>query len=50
VNSLIFGSDLPHPEGLPDPVTYVNQISELSPADQQRIMSTNLAEFLGIVA
>jgi predicted TIM-barrel fold metal-dependent hydrolase len=49
-DSLVFGSDFPHPEGLPDPVTYVNQLRDLPEADQQKIMSTNLAEFLGIAA
>jgi predicted TIM-barrel fold metal-dependent hydrolase len=47
---LVFGSDFPHPEGLPDPVTYVNQLQSLSDEDQQKIMSTNLANFLGIAA
>jgi predicted TIM-barrel fold metal-dependent hydrolase len=49
-DSLVFGSDFPHPEGLPDPVTYVDQLRDLPDADQQKIMSTNLAEFLGIAA
>ncbi|MGE0881095.1 MAG: amidohydrolase family protein [Acidimicrobiia bacterium] len=48
VDNLVFGSDFPHPEGLPDPVTYVNQLTDLSEADQRKIMSTNLANFLGI--
>jgi predicted TIM-barrel fold metal-dependent hydrolase len=47
---LVFGSDFPHPEGLPDPVTYVNQLHDLSDEDQQKIMSTNLAGFLGLAA
>ena len=47
-DTLVFGSDFPHPEGLPDPVTYVNELHELSEDDQRKIMSTNLAEFLGI--
>jgi predicted TIM-barrel fold metal-dependent hydrolase len=47
---LVFGSDFPHPEGLPDPVTYVNQLHDLSDDDQQKIMSTNLAEFLHLPA
>jgi predicted TIM-barrel fold metal-dependent hydrolase len=47
---LVFGSDFPHPEGLPDPVTYVNQLHDLSDEDQQKIMSTNLAEFLHLPA
>jgi predicted TIM-barrel fold metal-dependent hydrolase len=47
-DQLVFGSDFPHPEGLPDPVTYVNQLQDLSVDDQQKIMSTNLAAFLAI--
>jgi len=49
-DSLVFGSDFPHPEGLPDPVTYVQQLQSLSETDQQKIMSSNLADFLGIAA
>lgn len=49
-DQLVFGSDFPHPEGLPDPVTYVNQLKDLSGEDQQKIMSTNLAGFLEIPA
>lgn len=49
-DSLVFGSDFPHPEGLPDPVTYVHELSELSEEDQRKVMSTNLAGFLGIPA
>ena len=47
-DQLIFGSDFPHPEGLPDPVTYVHELSDLSDQDQQKVMSTNLADFLHI--
>jgi predicted TIM-barrel fold metal-dependent hydrolase len=46
VETLAFGSDFPHPEGLPDPVTYVRELGDLSESDQQKVMSTNLAEFL----
>ena len=49
-DQLIFGSDFPHPEGLPDPVTYVNELTDLSEEDQCKIMSTNLADFLGVEA
>lgn len=46
-DTLVFGSDFPHPEGLPDPVTYVHQLRDLPEADQRKIMSENLAGFLG---
>ena len=47
-DQLVFGSDFPHPEGLPDPVSYVRELSDLSEADRRKIMSSNLAGFLGI--
>jgi predicted TIM-barrel fold metal-dependent hydrolase len=47
-DSLVFGSDFPHPEGLPDPVTYVHELRDLTEADQRKIMSDNLAGFLGL--
>jgi predicted TIM-barrel fold metal-dependent hydrolase len=46
--TLVFGSDFPHPEGLPDPVSYVHELAELSEADQRKIMSDNLAGFLDL--
>jgi predicted TIM-barrel fold metal-dependent hydrolase len=49
-SSLVFGSDFPHPEGLPDPVTYVRELADLSEEDQRKIMSTNLQEFLQLSA
>ena len=47
-DSLVFGSDFPHPEGLPDPVTYVHELRDLPEADQRKVMSDNLAGFLGL--
>jgi predicted TIM-barrel fold metal-dependent hydrolase len=44
---LVFGSDFPHPEGLPDPVSYVRQLEHLSEETQRAIMRENLVRFLG---
>ncbi len=44
---LVFGSDFPHPEGLPDPVSYVRQLEHLPETTQRAIMRDNLARFLG---
>lgn len=46
---LLFGSDFPHPEGLADPVDYVDDLpASLSEADVARIMGGNLAELLKV--
>ncbi len=46
VERVLFGSDYPHPEGLADPLSFVNELAKLGPADQQRIMSGNLKALL----
>jgi predicted TIM-barrel fold metal-dependent hydrolase len=48
IDALVFGSDFPHPEGLPDPVSYVLQLSKLTEAEQRKIMRDNLVGFLAI--
>ena len=45
---VVFGSDYPHPEGLFDPVTWVDEIDALPPADQAKIMGGNLAGIMGV--
>ncbi len=46
VSQILFGSDYPHPEGLADPVSFVNELGSFSKADQQKVMSTNLQALL----
>lgn len=43
---LVFGSDFPHSEGLPDPVQYVSQLKGLDDDTIRKIMRDNLANFL----
>jgi predicted TIM-barrel fold metal-dependent hydrolase len=43
-----FGSDYPHPEGLDEPLTFLEQAGDVAPADLERIMSTNMFELLGL--
>ena len=43
-----FGSDWPHPEGLADPVGYIDELGNLSDDDARRIMGGNLYELLGL--
>jgi predicted TIM-barrel fold metal-dependent hydrolase len=50
VDKVCFGSDYPHPEGLYDPVTYVDAIEGLPAADQAKIMGGNLAKIMKLAA
>jgi predicted TIM-barrel fold metal-dependent hydrolase len=45
---LVFGSDFPHSEGLPDPVQYAGQLKGLDEVTVKKIMRDNLANFLGL--
>jgi predicted TIM-barrel fold metal-dependent hydrolase len=46
VERVLFGSDYPHPEGLADPVTYVDHLGKLSETDQAMVMGGNLARLV----
>ena len=50
VDKVLFGSDYPHPEGLADPVTYVDALDKkrLSDQDQADIMGGNLARLMSV--
>jgi predicted TIM-barrel fold metal-dependent hydrolase len=50
VEPIVFGSDFPHGEGLPDPGVYMGQIATFSEDDQKAIMRGNLARYLGLEA
>ena len=43
-----FGSDYPHPEGLAEPLTFLDQLDELGAEDLDRIMSGNMFDLLGL--
>ncbi len=43
-----FGSDYPHPEGLADPVGWVDELHDVPDADVVKIMSTNMFGLLGL--
>ena len=47
-DSVVFGSDYPHPEGMFDPVTWVDELDGLPVADQAAIMGGNLARLMGV--
>jgi predicted TIM-barrel fold metal-dependent hydrolase len=40
---VIFGSDWPHIEALPEPLQYVDELTHLAPADQKLILADNTA-------
>jgi predicted TIM-barrel fold metal-dependent hydrolase len=46
VDRILFGSDWPHPEGNANPAEFIQDIADLSPQNQQRIMSDNMRELL----
>ncbi|NUU20729.1 MAG: amidohydrolase family protein, partial [Streptomycetaceae bacterium] len=46
VDRVLFGSDYPHPEGLADPITYIDELGKLNDADKAKIMGGNLARLI----
>jgi predicted TIM-barrel fold metal-dependent hydrolase len=48
VEPIVFGSDFPHGEGLPEPSVYLGQIATFSEEQQKAIMRGNLARYLNI--
>ncbi len=49
-NCLVFGSDFPHSEGIPDPMQYVLQLKDLEDVTIKKIMRDNLSRFIGLPA
>jgi predicted TIM-barrel fold metal-dependent hydrolase len=47
---VLFGSDYPHPEGLAEPISYVDRLAELPHDDIARIMGGNLADIMKFAA
>jgi predicted TIM-barrel fold metal-dependent hydrolase len=45
--NVVFGSDFPHPEGLHDPLSFVEEIEPLPEDDKARIMGGNLSKLMG---
>jgi predicted TIM-barrel fold metal-dependent hydrolase len=47
-DKVLFGSDYPHPEGLADPITYVDVIKDMPQERQAKIMGGNLARLMNL--
>jgi predicted TIM-barrel fold metal-dependent hydrolase len=45
---VVFGSDWPHPEGLADPISFVDELNGLPDEDVRKIMGGNLAGLLHV--
>ncbi|RAY17069.1 amidohydrolase [Actinomadura craniellae] len=48
VERVLFGSDYPHPEGLADPVSYIDELTGLGEDDKAKIMGGNLARLMSV--
>jgi predicted TIM-barrel fold metal-dependent hydrolase len=44
----MFGSDWPHPEGLKDPITFVDELADFDQEDIEKIMGGNLMKVMKI--
>ena len=47
-DNVLFGSDYPHPEGLADPLSFVDVIADLPTDEQAKIMGGNLARLMNV--
>jgi len=45
---VLFGSDFPHPEGLADPISYVDELVGMDDEMKAKIMGGNLAGLMGV--
>lgn len=48
VDNVIFGSDYPHPEGIADPISFVDELVGLSAQDTAKVMGGNLARIMNM--
>jgi predicted TIM-barrel fold metal-dependent hydrolase len=48
VDRLLFGSDFPHAEGLPEPLDFVKDIPTFSPEQTRKVMRDNVRELLAL--
>ena len=49
-DNILFGSDYPHPEGLADPISFVDEIDDLPRDHVAKIMGGNLSRLMNVAA
>ncbi|MEX2293057.1 MAG: amidohydrolase family protein [Acidimicrobiales bacterium] len=47
-DNVLFGSDYPHPEGMSDPISFVDDLKGLSDEDTAKVMGGNLARLMNV--
>ena len=47
---VLFGSDFPHPEGIGDPLDFLDRLAGVDDETTEKIMGGNLAGLLGVKA
>jgi predicted TIM-barrel fold metal-dependent hydrolase len=45
---VLFGSDFPHPEGIGDPITFVDELEGQTPETVEKVMGGNMFELMGL--
>ena len=48
IEPIVFGSDFPHGEGLPEPQAYLGQLKNFTEDQVKTVMRDNLARFLDL--
>ena len=47
-DNVLFGSDYPHPEGMSDPLSFVDDLDGLAPEDTAKVMGGNLSRLMNV--
>jgi predicted TIM-barrel fold metal-dependent hydrolase len=47
-DNVLFGSDYPHPEGMADPISFVDDLDGLPAADVAKVMGGNLSRLMNV--
>ena len=48
VDNVLFGSDFPHPEGMADPLSFVDELSGCPPDAVAKVMGGNLGRLMNV--